>query len=422
MTREATNSSRPRLPWAGKPVLMENVEQEVALLWRISADNMRIGQNIQVRTSILNLVICAPDVESAQRATASLRHLSSTHLARVTVVILDQSEDIPASIFTWITLRCFSIISDMMRHCFEQTTLLVTGDAIDSIAYILQPLLKPQLPTYLWWLGDPPDNNATFTNLAKLSNRIIVDSTSFFHPEQDLQTLALLLQAAPECALSDLNWGRITPWRQLIIQFFDVPEYRPYLDGITSIEIEHAAAPLATPTQTEQGEVSPNPAQALLLVSWLKARQGWSLVADSTQHAQDTASGTYHWTLERSTPVKATRPLSSTRTKTGKLTSVKTANIDIRPQILSDMRPGSVCLVRLTSNIEGRQAVFTINREDDPNHVLTSVELPQETRPQRTVRLVASRQESQLLYDELEIMGHDTPFEQTLQEVVELLS
>jgi glucose-6-phosphate dehydrogenase assembly protein OpcA len=422
MTREATNSPRPRLPWAGKSVLVENVEQELALLWRISADNMRVGQNIQVRTSILNLVICAPDVESAQRATASLRHLSSTHLARVTVVILDQSEDMPASISTWITLRCFSIISDMMRHCFEQTTLLLTGNAIGSIAYILQPLLKPQLPTYLWWLGDPPDNNAIFTNLAKLSNRIIVDSTTFFHPEQDLQTLALLLQAAPECALSDLNWGRITPWRQLIIQFFDVPEYRPYLDGITSIEVEHAAAPLATPTQTEQGEVSPNPAQALLLVGWLKARLGWSLVADSTQHAQDTASGTYHWTLERSTPVKATRPLSSTRTTTGKLTSVKTANIDIRPQILSDMRPGSVCLVRLTSNIEGRQAVFTINREDDPNHVLTSVELPQETRPQRTVRLVASWQESQLLYDELEIMGHDTPFEQTLEEVAELLS
>src|SRR6266487_4618828 len=422
MTREATNSSRPRLPWAGKPVLMENVEQELALLWRISADNMRIGQNIQVRTSILNLVICAPDIESAQRATALLRHLSSTHLARVTVVILDRSEDIPASISTWITLRCFSMISDLMRHCFEQTTLLVTGDAIGSIAHILQPLLKPHLPTYLWWLGDPPDNNATFTNLAKLSNRLIVDSTSFFHPEQDLQTLALLLQAAPECALSDLNWGRITPWRQLIIQFFDVPEYRPYLDGITSIEIEHAAAPLATPTQTEQGEVSPNPAQALLLAGWLKARLGWSLVADSTQHEQDTASGTYHWTLERSVPVKTTRALSSTRTKTGKLTGVKTANIDIRPQILSDMRPGSVCLVRLTSNIEGRQAVFTVNREDDPNNVLTSVKLPQETRPQRTVRLLASQQESQLLYDELEIMGHDTPFEQTLQEVAELLS
>src|SRR6266699_1937484 len=207
MTREATNSSRPRLPWAGKPVLMENVEQELALLWRISADNMRIGQNIQVRTSILNLVICAPDIESAQRATALLRHLSSTHLARVTVVILDRSEDAPAALTTWITLRCFSVISDIMRHCFEQTILLVSGSAIRSIANIVQPLLKAHLPVYLWWLGDPPDNETIFNDLVELSNRVIVDSTTCFNPEQDLQTLALLSQAAPNSALSDLNWG-----------------------------------------------------------------------------------------------------------------------------------------------------------------------------------------------------------------------
>src|SRR2546426_11432659 len=115
---EATNSLKPRIPWAGKSVNLENVEEELSLLWKISADNMRIGQNIQVRTSILNLVICAPDIESAQRATALLRHLSSTHLARVTVVILDRSADIPASISTWITLRWFSMLSDSMRHCF----------------------------------------------------------------------------------------------------------------------------------------------------------------------------------------------------------------------------------------------------------------------------------------------------------------
>src|SRR5437764_11919771 len=118
---EATNSLRPRLPWAGKPVHLENVEEELSLLWKISADNMRTGQNTNVRTSILNLIICAPDVESAQRASALLRHLSSTHLSRVTILVLDSRSDVPGGITTWVTLRCFSVISDIMRHCFEQT-------------------------------------------------------------------------------------------------------------------------------------------------------------------------------------------------------------------------------------------------------------------------------------------------------------
>ncbi|GAC1657617.1 MAG: glucose-6-phosphate dehydrogenase assembly protein OpcA [Ktedonobacteraceae bacterium] len=422
MTKEATNSLRPRLPWAGKSVPVENVEEELALLWKISADNMRIGQNSNVRTSVLNLVICAPDIESAQRASALLRELSSTHLARVAVIILDRGNDTPAAIFTWITLRCFSVISDMMRHCFEQTTLLTTGNAVRSTANILQPLLKPHLPTYLWWIGEPPDNDSIFNSLIEFSNRVIVDSTGFFNPEQDIHTLAMLRQAAPECALSDLNWGRITPWRQLIVQFFDVMEYRPYLDGVTSIEIEHAAAPFATPTLTELGDVSPNPTCALLLAGWLKARLDWSLVDDKMQHTHDTASGTYHWTLERTTNVKASRILSSARGKTSKTGNIQTINIAIRPQIQSNMRPGSICLVRLTSNVEGKQATFTINREGDPDHALTSVELSKEVRPQRTVILAATHKESELLHDELEIMGHDHLFEQTLQEVAELLS
>jgi glucose-6-phosphate dehydrogenase assembly protein OpcA len=421
MTTEATNSLGPRIPWAGKMVRMENVEEELALLWKISADNMRVAQNTNVRTSVLNLVICAPDIESAKRASTLLRNLSSTHLARVTILILDRDTDTPTTINTWITLRCFSVISDLMRHCFEQTTMLATGEVVRSISNILQPLLKPHLPVYLWWIGDPPDNDTIFNSLVQLSDRVIVDSTSFFNPEQDIHTLALLRQAAPDAALSDLNWGRLTPWRQLIIQFFDVTEYRPFLAGISSIEIEHAAAPLATPTLSESGDVSPNPACALLLAGWLKARLGLSLATDSAHTIRDTASGTYHWHMEHSASPRTTSPLGSTRSRTGKLTYAQPASIDIRPQVQTHIRPGSICLVRLTSNIEGNQATFTIDREGDPDHVLTSVELSHGVRPQRAVNLASTRTESELLYDELEITGHDHLFEQTLQEVADLL-
>ena len=417
MTREATNSLGPRLPWAGKTVRMENVEEELSRLWHISADNMRTGQNTNVRTSVLNLVICAPDIESAQRASALLRDLSSTHLARVTILILDNSDTTPSATFSWVTLRCFSVISDIMRHCFEQTTIMATGNAVRSIANIIQPLLKPDLPAYLWWVGDPPSDDTVFNNLVELSSRVIVDSTSFFNPEQDIHTLALIRQATPDCALSDLNWGRITPWRQLIVQFFDIAEYRPFLDGVTSIEIEHAAAPLATQMRTEQGDVSPNPACALLLAGWLKARLGWSITTDHVKNIHDTASGTYHWTMARSHSQK----LSSPRSRTGKLATTPRSSIDIRPQVQSQMRPGSICLVRLISYADGKHATFTINREGDPDLVLTSVKLSDEVRPQRTVSLAAAHKESELLHDELEIMGHDYLFEQTLEELTELL-
>lgn len=422
MTNDTAESPGIRLPWAGKPIRIEYAEKELALLWKMSADNLRLDQNLNARTSVLNLLICAPDIETAKRASALLRDLASTHLARVTVVILDRSSTTSA-LSSWITLRCFSILSDLMRHCFEQTTILATGSAIRFAANAIQPLLKPDLPVYLWWLGDPPADDPVFNSLVEISSRVIIDSTSFFQPDQDLLTLASLLQTFPNCALSDLNWGRLTPWRQLVVQFFDAPDYRPYLTGINHIDIEHIVAPLATPTLTEQGDVSLNPTQALLLAGWLKARLGWTLASNaaSSRH-HDPASGSYHWRLERSANPNTTQRLPSLQSKTTKQKHAPHTSIQIRPRVQSEMRPGSICLVRLVSRLDNKQATFTINREDDPNHVLTSVELSKETRPQRTVSLAATHKESELLHDELEITGHDYLFEQTLQELAQFLS
>ena len=420
MTNDTAHDPGIHLPWAGKTVRMDEIEEVLASLWKMSADNLRTGANVRVRTSVLNLVICAPDIETAQRTSKILRELSSTHLARVTLLILDNEEHAPSSLHAWVTLRCFSMISDLMRHCFEQTTILASGSAVRSVANIIQPLLKPDLPVYLWWLGDPPDrDDPTFIGLVEISSRMIVDSTGFYNPEQDIITLSALFDTTPECALSDLNWGRITPWRQLISQFFDVPEYRSYLNGVTSIEIEHSVAPLATQMRTELGDVSPNPARALLLAGWLKERLGWSLAEDTTNNDSDTGSGTYFWSMARLANARSTRSLTPTRVKP---TPGNIASISIRPLVSAEMRPGSIFLVRLISNLDNKQATFTISLEDEMKLFVTSIELSHETRARRSVSLAAVQNESDLLHDELEILGHDYHFEQTLKEVTEMLA
>ncbi len=422
MANDTANGPGIRLPWAGKWVRIEEIEEKLTTLWSMSLDNLRTGAgaNVNVRTSILNLVICTPDVESAGLASRVLRDLASAHLSRVAIVVLDNSDSV-SSLSAWVTLRCFSMISDLMRHCFEQTTLLAKGSAVRAAGNLLQPLIKPDLPVYLWWLGDPPAlDDPTFQNLVNLSNRIIFDSTTFFNPEQDIRLLSDLCGAAPDSAISDFNWGRLTGWRELIIQFFDVPEYRPYLSGIHTIEIEHAAAPLSEPGRTEEGDVSPNPTRALLLAAWLKERLGWTLSAYRGNNSQHTASGSYHWEMQRAATGRGTGQLSTSRSRSGRLGG-QPASITIRPIVHSEMRPGSIALVRLVSTAENKEAVFTIARDTDLDHVITSVELDQETRQKRIVSLPSQHKESDLLRDELEITGHDYSFEQTLQEIANLL-
>src|SRR5947207_13177482 len=110
----ATNKPSKNLPWAGKTVQPDKVEQELMSLWHLAADNMRISQNMNVRTSVLNLVICALDIVSAYKTSVLLRDLPNTHIARVTLVILDTRSNLPAEVTTWVTLRSFPVISDIM--------------------------------------------------------------------------------------------------------------------------------------------------------------------------------------------------------------------------------------------------------------------------------------------------------------------
>jgi glucose-6-phosphate dehydrogenase assembly protein OpcA len=416
MMKDNADNTGPRLPWAGKRVHTTNVETELAHLWRMSADNMRTSQNINVRTSVLNLVICAPDLASAHRASMLMRDMSSTHIARVILLILDPG-GLPSGISTWVTLRSFPIISDTMRHSFEQITVLTTGTSIYDADRVITGLLKNDLPVYVWWLHDLPSDHSLLQRISDISSRVIVDSSSFARPEESIRALSSLIQTLPNSALSDLNWARTAPWRELIAQFFDVNEYRPYLAGVTNISIEHAVNPPGKQTSSKRDAYA-NPIQALLLAAWLKTRLGWKLSSAYQPRETPLDTGTYGWQMQRpSGPLTGRLPGIG---KTGKLGVAETGNISLGPRVQPYSDVGSVCLVRLDSVRDSKRASFSINRTDD-QHVSTLVELDQGARPPHTVSVASSQNESKLLQAELEIMGRDLLYEETLHEVFDLL-
>ena len=403
----ADNNTTPRLSWAGKKVHTTEIEGELSRLWRMSADNVRMSQNTNVRTSVLNFVICAPDTTTAHKASTLIRDLSSTHIARVILLILDRS-DIPSSVSTWVTLRSFPIASDLMRHHFEQIAVMISGAAIYDAAQIIQPLFKQDLPAYLWWLQDLPADTVVLRHLSSLCNRVIVDSSLFTRPVDSMSDLSALVNDLNSCALSDLNWSRISPWRELIAQFFDVVEYRPYITGVNQITIEFAAGPSSQ-------EESANPLQAVLLALWLKARLGWIHASDDEVTIYDPTMPTFVWAMAR--PTGTLRAVSESIPDQPRLAP---SSIILHARTDSDMLPGSICLVRLNSlRDDNRHASFHIHRDDD-RHVTTFVELDRGSRPPRIVCLGVEQNAYDLLHNELEITGRDFLYEEALHEVFDL--
>lgn len=102
------------------------------------------------------------------------------------------------------------------------------------------------LPSIAWWRGA---DVAVLPDLAGLVDRLVLDA------EDPTETWSALPAITPLTVVSDLRWTRLTRWRNLMAQFFDVPAVRAAIGTFTTLEI--AAADVHT---------------ARLFAGWLKAR------------------------------------------------------------------------------------------------------------------------------------------------------
>ncbi|NER47619.1 MAG: glucose-6-phosphate dehydrogenase assembly protein OpcA [Symploca sp. SIO1A3] len=142
--------------------------------------------------------------------------------------------------------------------CCEYITLKGTNAALERVSGLISELMIGELPKFVWWKAIPDPDYGLFKRLANLSNSVIIDSSTFHHPEADLQkVLTLMGQGTP---FADLNWRRLAAWQELTAEAFDPPERRAALQEVDKVTIDY-----------EQG----NQAQALMFLSWLASRLQW---------------------------------------------------------------------------------------------------------------------------------------------------
>ncbi len=102
------------------------------------------------------------------------------------------------------------------------------------------------LPAIAWWRGGEV---AVLTDLADLVDRLVLDA------EDPAETWRAAPRVAELTAVSDLRWTRLTRWRSLMAQFFDVPDVRSAGGSFSSLEIGGS-----------------DPHAARLFAAWLRSR------------------------------------------------------------------------------------------------------------------------------------------------------
>jgi glucose-6-phosphate dehydrogenase assembly protein OpcA len=368
--------------WGAQATSIDALEHELARLRRAAVAHARERGQTLGRASVLNLVVYSEREVHARRAARTVADLALRHPSRAIVLLGDRDRE---GVVASVQLHCHVPQSDGAQPVlYEQILARVRGDFDERVASVVIPLLVPDLPVFLWWTGTPPSDARHLDDLVTLADRFIIDSADFARPDQTLPEIARL--ARHRVAITDLNWARLTHWRELIAQFFDVPAWRPFLEGITGIRAGFAV---------DMDGRDIHPSQALLLLGWLSSRLGWRPV-------------------ESLAPSEAGGLLFRMGRADGAPIMVR-----LRPRFERGLDAGDVSGIRIQA-ADGREtAEFVIKRAPDERHATTTAIIGGVVRSERVVPLPALGIR-ELLGEELAIARNDHVYEVALAALMAL--
>lgn len=379
-------------PWVEKDTTVRAIEAQLGRLWtdQPRGDDLTVTEKglQHARASVLNLVVMVPDEVAAARVVQTMIGLGVRHPSRAVVLAADPSAAGP-SLTAAITAHCRVGQEDIAPVCYEVIALTVRGEAAEHLAGVVAPLLIHDLPTHVWWPGDPPFADPIFDQLVEMGDRLVIDSSEFGDLLRGLRRLTTLRRRS---GIGDLGWRRLGWWQELTAEFFDGPRFRRYLPNLNRLSIRYAVAPPRRRASRSRKASTPKPIEArvvspldgpLLYAGWIASRLEWR------RHAtrEPLAGGRLRLTLE------------------GRHEMV---DLLIEPVETDSVAPGELVSVRLRSFGETGSAEFIIERSADEAVVASNADGM--TALLRRVPMEQST-ESELLADDLVSDRHDAVYE-----------
>lgn len=340
------------------------------------------------RASVLNLIIVVVDDAAAERVVRTLMGLGVRHPSRA-IVLVPQPGSGVEPMDARISTHCHDLSNGGGdRVCYEEVVLTVRGQAAGHLSGIVAPLLIHDLPTHVWWPGDPPFDDRTFEQVIEMGDRVLFDSADFGDLHAALRRVGSLRRRS---GVGDMSWERLTWWQELTAQFFDAPRFRRYLPNLSRLQVRYAVAPPTSRRHDEDTDVAPGVkspmAQAILYAGWIATRLGWRRHKTiDTLH-----EGGFRLRLE------------------GRHEMV---DLDLRAEPTDTVRPGELLSVRLRSLGETGAAEFIIDRDAEDAMVATNADGM--TALLRRVPMEAPR-EAELLSSQLTMDVVDPVYEDALR-------
>lgn len=398
-----------------KTLDVEVVERQLAELWQQTAGASHNEDDAAVlRARVANLLVFVADDESLAEVQQMLPELTASHPSRVLLMYgahEAEDHDIEMSVET---ICQTDQRSGAKRLSCEEITLQATGKFVVELPSAALPLLVPDLSSFLWWRSAPQAGNKVLDTLLRATDRLVIDSAEFADPLADVVATHQLYRQGQfdHVGISDLNWARLTLWRGLLADFYDVAGYQTLLESVGEVQIEYVAP--------ERGPACVAP-QALFIAGWLASRLGWELAGEHPKQQPTDEMITFNFVSSEPGTSPAVSEGSGPTTAEDSASGVIKLNLKRVEQ--GERKPGRLVQVELRCGAASGKglASFVVSRSADNLHVLAEVTVRKRTHRGRVLP-VRNRSTAQLLSREMEILCNDQIYQEALAVAAQMIA
>jgi glucose-6-phosphate dehydrogenase assembly protein OpcA len=399
-----------------KTLDVQVVERQLAELWTESSSDHETGDEaVVLRARVANLLVFVTSAELLDHVHELLPELTATHPSRVLMMHGARTapdRDIEMAVASYLQT---DKRSDRKRLCCEEVTLRAQGNFVVELPSAALPLLVSDLATFLWWRDAVQVSDTVLATLLRGTDRLVIDSAEFADPENNLSEVNKLFaqenqRSQGQVGISDINWARLTLWRGLLADFYDVPAYQEWLDEVDYIRIDYVA-PTQSPTSAAP--------QAVLIAGWLASRLGWTLRNDRTPE-ENAESLSFKFASKNRGSSPTVKEGSTDRGPADQGSSqmveealgVRVIKLELHRVEHGEQIPGKLVRVELRTSSD-KPASFTVTRSSDNLHLAAEAKLG--TRVHRgRVLPVRNRSAAKLLGREMEILCNDKIYQEAL--------
>jgi glucose-6-phosphate dehydrogenase assembly protein OpcA len=242
------------------PAQPERILKGLSKLWTsLGEEEKHQGRPTVLRACAMTLIVATDETDSGFAASQTISELMHEHPARgiVLAVSPDAENDLQARVLA----QCWKPFGKAQQICCEQIEITAKPGNWQNAAPTLAGLTAADLPVIFWCRHQGairkdanPSDQAGLEAIAKLATKVIIDTAGMASAD----AIALLAAWQQEGKLvADLEWTRLTAWREPLAHLFDDPSRKNRFATFHTLEIEHT-------------EEKPS-IQALYLAGWLSA-------------------------------------------------------------------------------------------------------------------------------------------------------